>query len=193
MKKAMLDLDGVIVDFVKGVCRLYHVDNPYIKPGGPRGDGAWDLLELLKIAEPKSFWNFLGFDFWANLEKTPEADRIVQTVLRTVGNENVCFLTSPCSAMGCSDGKRAWVHKHYPQIPILLSVCSEENPQPPKEFLANGETILIDDCAWNVDTFSGAGGWTYLYPRPWNRRHAAEHAGLCYLERELHEFVVGLD
>lgn len=176
----MLDMDGVVADFVEASLSLHGVPYPY---DNLKGDEAWDLMKHIGMSH-EDFWRPLGYDFWSSIPKTPEADRIVDILVGFLGEEHVCFLTSPCNTDGCMDGKRAWAHKHYPNIPVLFSVRSGNSSPPPKQFCASSRSILVDDHTLNVNNFRQQGGKAFLVPRPWNKDWAQE----TNLVANLHEF-----
>ena len=160
MYRCFLDLDGVLADFVAGICRAHGRRSPYLQPGSPRGPHAWDLGGILRLT-PKEFYAPCDRRFWANLPLTPESGRI-ESLVRGRFGERVAILTSPVSQDGCGDGKRDWVRRHYPKLEkrLLIGSC--------KEFCAGPLAVLIDDNQGNVDTWRAAGGIAFLVPRPWN-------------------------
>lgn len=173
MCKAFVDLDGVIADFVGGALKLHGAENPYRKPGSPKGNATWDLVTKIGMS-PAEFWAPMGYDFWRNLPKTAEADDIMGFLLTRFDRNGICFLTSPCNTNGCMDAKRDWVFEHYPGVPILFSQSSRGG-YPPKWFLAGLDSILIDDHGDNIKLWTQSSGHGLLVPRPWNDRHAEEH------------------
>ena len=173
MKRVFLDMDGVVADWHSSACALHGLKNPAREPDGPRGDEAWDMCRHLKIDLHK-FYKLQDYDFWVGIKKTIEADFIIDACIAALGKSRLCFLSSPCFTIGCCEGKREWVNRHYPGIPLILSISAKLGESPPKDFLADNDSFLIDDCGDTVVKFSDAGGWTYLWPRPWNKRHMAE-------------------
>lgn len=152
-----LDLDGVLCDFVRSVCKFYSKTIPM-------RDVRWGLEEQLGFDDPTEFWSKLGFEFWRNLQWTLEGPKLLQAVETIFGADNVCILTSPCSTKGCADGKLAWIADNIPAYRRRYAIS------PAKQFLAGPGKLLIDDHANNVNAFAAAGGKTLLIPRPWNDR-----------------------
>lgn len=165
--KALLDLDGVLVDFVSGAQRLHG------QPVGPHLITDWDFYEGWGLT-PESFWAPMGEEFWAGLDWTAEGRSILAVVEAAVGRENVCLLTSPCDTPGCVEGKVRWIRRYLPEYRRRFLVG------PAKEYAAGPGRVLIDDSDANVIRFSAAGGNTVLVPRPWNsfKRSAASHIDL---------------
>lgn len=64
MTKIILDLDGVLVDFVKGASRALRKPVPDVFPG-------YDIAAAFGMP-PAQFWNSLiGSQFWKNLPWMP--------------------------------------------------------------------------------------------------------------------------
>lgn len=147
--KCLLDLDGVLADFVGGVYKLR---------GTPRKDPMnWDFIEAHE-------WEKMDEEFWASLDKTPEFDALLSTVEETFGPENICLLTSPVRTAGCLEGKMRWIREHLPAYSRRFLIG------PAKEFCAHPRSVLIDDSETNTRAFFKAGGNAVLVPREWNQR-----------------------
>jgi hypothetical protein len=156
--------DGVLSAFVPGALSFFH-SNADIN------DITWDFpRDILgfKDAGDMDFWNQLGYDFWANLDWTPEGQGLVKQVEELVGQENIGILTAPQDTTGCVDGKRAWIKKHLPKYTKQLVVT------PAKTLFAAPKKILVDDHDPNITKFTKTpqglptGGSGVLIPRPWN-------------------------
>jgi 5'(3')-deoxyribonucleotidase len=161
--QAFIDLDGVLADYYGGVCRAFGVAKPwpYLCPLG-----AWNFF----VHPPLSLTNEqvtpkMDRNFFANLDLLPDAYEIVQFMESQFEGE-VYFLTSHWNTTGCEEGKRQWVHKHFPHFDkrTLIGSC--------KEACARPTAYLWDDSPVNCDVFKEAGGLAILIPRPWNSRHA---------------------
>lgn len=184
--KILIDMDGVVADFVGGILNRLGKKSPYTD-ASKLGDKGWDIVKLLEI-EPSVFWDACDANFWLTLDKTPEADRIIEECYNH--SDELCFLTSPCRTPGCMDAKVAWADWHFPGIPILLS-RAVKGGLPPKSFVASPLNYLIDDNSDNVDSFVNSGGQAFLLPRPWNRCHESQtdivgqlaHSLSCALKR----------
>ena len=152
-KVILLDMDGVLVDFVGGAYKHHRRPMPDAVP--------WKIWETMGIDE-KEFWEPLGYDFWAGLDWTPDGKELVHNLQAMVGVHRIALLTSPCLTPGCAEGKLAWIKRHLPQFErqYLLG--------PAKQFAAGPGKILVDDHYPNVEKFREAGGQAVLVPRPWN-------------------------
>jgi 5'(3')-deoxyribonucleotidase len=174
--RIMLDMDGILADFVEGACVAHRAANPY-----EAGATGWNIVDLLNKT-PDAFWAGMGYGFWANLRKTPEADSIVREAERAVGRSNIGILSTPCLTPGCIDGKLDWLKEHYPEF--ARSYCFTAR----KEFAASKSAVLIDDADHNADAFTAAGGHAVLYPRPWNTNRGKPYP-LSYFRTALRQAV----
>ncbi len=178
----LLDMDGVVADFLGGMCRLHGRPWPF-DHHPERGNHMWDTPRLWGLT-PGEFWAPVAADaytFWSGLDKTAEADETVSLVVGAFGVAHVAFCSQPQPQRGCLDGKYAWTQRHYPEIPLIITT-KDHRGRPPKHWLAKEDTLLIDDNAQNVGEFQAAGGLAFLFPRPWNSAYRDEPEGLVLLE-----------
>lgn len=162
--KCFLDLDGVIVDFIGGVCKAHNVPNPWLKK---EYKGLWGAEEMFGIDKSK-FWGIMDEDFWANLEWTKEGKDILALVEDCFGKENVIILTTPCDTEGGVNGKVKWIKKNLPDYSKQFLIGFK------KHFCANKNVVLVDDCDKNIIDFRREGGFGVLVPRPWNTLYKLE-------------------
>jgi hypothetical protein len=180
--RLLLDMDGVIADFVKGALSVHRGKFDESNYAQLRGTNAWDIARWY-MGPTSEFWGAFGYQFWKTLPKTPEADEIVDLCYQYVGEDRVAVLTSPVNTLGCLDGKRDWLAKHFPDLPMLLSVRSKHGKAtPPKEFCATPNSILVDDYDENIRKWIDAGGLGFLYPRRWNSLFEYERRGVAELQ-----------
>lgn len=156
MKPALLlDLDGVLVNFVRGA-HLAHGREPVARV-------EWNFFEPWGMT-PVEFWAPMGFDFWLNLTWTDEGRELLRGLEGLIPSDRIALLTSPCDTRGGVEGKVEWVRRHMPDYRRRLLVG------PPKYLMAGPGKVLVDDHEPNVDGFLGEGGRAVLVPRSWNRR-----------------------
>jgi 5'(3')-deoxyribonucleotidase len=158
----LLDMDGVLSDFVGAMSKAHNKPNPFLDG---KNAGKYDLAKIWGIPE-KEFWKPTNFvNFWADMKKTREADELVIFIERKFGKDNVAILTAPSEHPASIVGKMEWINRNYPQFDdrIIIAKC--------KDFLAHYDNVLIDDKDSNVDDFKAAGGRAVLMPRYWNSRH----------------------
>lgn len=174
--KVFLDMDGVLADFVGGASEAHNRLSPYLND---QGIGVWDMEKLWGITSAEFWKPTNNFDFWFNLEKTLEADAIVQLAIDAVGVKNVAILTSPSLDPCCVPAKRAWVEKCYPQLAKTMIFSWG------KGMIGGPQRILIDDRDRNIDDWEEAGGYGILVPRPWNVAHEESDIALLTIQAEL--------
>jgi 5'(3')-deoxyribonucleotidase len=153
-------MDGVLDDFVGAACRA-HNRTCYDKP---EHYGIFDMEKCWGIT-PKQFWEpteINAYKFWRNLEKTPEADRIVELVTEKFGVENVAILTAAAMHPMCAAAKRDWIREYYPQFEKRMIFAQA------KGFVGGPKKVLIDDRDRNIEDWEKAGGVGILVPRLWN-------------------------
>lgn len=170
-KRCFLDMDGVLVDFIKGICEAHERDNPY---SDAKNAGSYWLHKIWGISNTKFWEPAQDADFWADLDKTPECDEIISRVEMVFG-ENVCLLTAPSLAPGCMEGKREWITRNIPRYRDQFLIGSA------KEFCGFPGSYLVDDMEKNIVKFQEAGGNGILFPRPWNRLHEHSDEPLRFL------------
>lgn len=173
IKKIFLDLDDVL-----NYCTcaaLKYVGCPGVEPTdvqlfNPKWGfnivTAANWFHPLKTFNRYTFWNAVKRDFWADMEKTPWCDTLLDTCAKMVGRDNVRILTCPIDDPDCAAGKVEWIHRNMPKWMHRQYIIT-----PCKEDCANDHSLLIDDSDKNVDDFRTAGGHAILFPRPWNRLH----------------------
>jgi 5'(3')-deoxyribonucleotidase len=178
--KCLLDMDGVLVNFVQGISDALGRENPYLKRPLGAAAGEWDMPKLWGIPEAAFWVPCMDPEFWANLNWMPDGRRILELVEWTFGKENVCLLTSPGSAFDpACIGKVAWIKQHMPDYMHRVLFGSA------KHFCAHAGSVLIDDRDKNIADFCKAGGRALLVPRPWNMGHSLGHSAVDQLDHLL--------
>ncbi len=158
-----IDLDGVLVDFVRGVIRKF---NSPLRVE----EVQWHLEPQFGFADPAEFWAALGANFWATLSCTPESYVLLAQLEQLVGHGRIALLSSPGTgnhAYIAREGKARWVENHLPPCYSRSLVLAGA-----KHNLAGPHKVLIDDHDENIDAWSKAGGVAVPVPRPWNRWHS---------------------
>lgn len=163
-KRVLIDLDGVVADFVGAAMKLH--GKPWPFDDEFCGPDAWEFFKRWGMTE-EEFYRGMDSEFWASIPLYENAKELVSTASSIVGPENVCFVSNPMDGHGAILGKKCWVREHFPQIPLILSVPAEDG-SPPKHFLASPDSILIDDCERNCKAFRRNGGEAWVFPQPWN-------------------------
>lgn len=159
-KRVMLDLDGVLVNFHKGVCDQFGEEWSY-KPEFSIMD-FWELFGVTRedVMSQCTAW------FWENLEWMHDGKDILSSVLACFKLDQIYILTNP--VIGGTDtatGKMDWILREIPEFyNRTILTCA------PKGLLASGpDVLLIDDFDHNIEDFQRSGGQTIQVPRPWNQ------------------------
>jgi len=153
----LLDLDGVIINWLDGVCKWF--DIPY----EPEAVTSWDIMPKLTETTKTEFWNKLNTpDFWEHLlDFYPDSINFIKELQK---QHTVILCSSP--AYGCAGYRQNWIQKNLPDF----FYAGDYILTPNKWVCANKNTILIDDSDNNCDKFNELGnGTSILYPQPWNR------------------------
>lgn len=156
--KLLLDMDGVVVDFVTGYFSMIGKKYDRWKPG------VWDIQEATGHEMDE---NLLTTEFWANLPWMQDGPIILKTLEREFGSENICILSS-CHVRRVGDacaGKIKWILKH------MNSYHERYLFGPNKSFCSHRDSVLVDDRDENVNKFRAEGGRAILIPRIWNSAH----------------------
>jgi 5'(3')-deoxyribonucleotidase len=157
--KCLVDMDGVLVDFVNPVCKTHNVPNPF---NNPKNWGNFNVETMLDMSV-EDFWRPLDYDWWMSLPLFPEAEIILSICCTFFGEENVSLLSNPSHSPDCIKAKMNYIQQKLPAFKkrFLLG--------PAKEFCAGSNNLLVDDSDRNIEKFVGAGGIGFTYPRPWNK------------------------
>lgn len=160
-----LDMDGVLVDFVGGVERLFGK-----KCGKWRGKGCLhevldvpleSLISKIKTAEGS---------FWLNLEPLPVGRRIINCLNKR--NLTPVILSSPTNFPESIRYKIRWLKCHYPNL--KKHIWTDH-----KSYVSGAGRILIDDMDHNCISWESAGGISICVPQPWNKEMCSPVRKLC--------------
>jgi len=171
IKKLILDLDGVMVDFVTAAMHktgvIGYQNSEYPVRAGWNIVKARNILakktSYLRPMSDKQFWqHFDLIDFWANLDYWPGALSFWNKLRWGFGVDNIFVCTSGLTPEAAA-GKSIWVKNMLPGFnPKHLFIGTS------KHLLAGPDRILVDDRDKNCLDFYEAGGMGVLVPRPWN-------------------------
>lgn len=156
MKKTfLLDMDGVIVNFVKGIIKVHNLN---IKE---EDWTSWDHHKVLGIPDSKLWELTNDGKFWEELEEYSWSRKLYDLL---ISNGDVIFCTSPSLDHTCASQKIKWLRDHGYMSPFK----NDYMIGPHKELLAKSGAILIDDSDSNVKKFRENGGTAVLFPQYWN-------------------------
>jgi len=187
MKKIriLLDMDGVLVDFVGGVCKLFEISRDDLNKHWTLGE--WNIVPPLGRAigmrdafNTTMFWNEIndgGEKFWLELEEMPWIDDLIKMVEDITDDWHI--VTSP-SYLPCSySGKIKWLKNWFGDKFNRFAIT------PHKEIFAQENVILIDDRWKNIREFRESGGIGILFPSQGNLLHSRSEFPLNYLLNNL--------
>lgn len=172
MQFCFLDMDGLLVDFVQGMCEIHNRPSPYLdKSNWGKFDDIADLMGMSRT----EFWAIAEEEFWANLPWTVEGKDIYALAAGLFPLEQLTILSSPSWNLGSLPGKIRWLREHIPDLSRRFIFA------PNKYYIAGPGKLLIDDNDINCEMWEKAGGTAFLYPRPWNSRSHEADSGLALL------------
>lgn len=167
--KLFLDMDGVLVDFV----------NPALQALGRTEKDTdiahWDMAQQLSISN-NEFWKAQDQlpNFWLDL-KPYEGAKDFYRQLTAMTDVYIC--TSPSLHDNCASHKLRWLDEHLGRDARMSAIVTAH-----KSLNACLGRILIDDSVKHIETWEKEGGWTFLFPRPWNtKRHQAQTVAEAYV------------
>lgn len=183
IRRIILDMDGVLTDFVSAACKAWGVTVDQITPHWRIGDG-WDMAEPIEKALDitiKDFWAPIDnrAEFWEQIKETPWHDDIRQIVHQVCDHKNVRIVTTPSSCATSYIGKTKWLKNQYGEGFDRFAIY------PYKEEFAQNGVVLIDDNEKNCAKFVEAGGFAVLFPAYYNRLYEYRFDPVQYVYNEL--------
>lgn len=188
----VLDVDGVLSDFLGSALKLMNAEHPDIVPwtkeNWPKGETG---IESFYDLTPKEFWGRIADeeDFWYNLPKLPHADALVKYCKEQ--SERMVVMTSPAMHSSCYSQKYRWIKKNLKIAHKNIIIGGA------KELLARPDRLLIDDSVKKYGRFVEAGGKAILFPseQNWNWKISMNGDPLAYVKDcfKLHGDLRGLD
>lgn len=160
-KRILIDLDGVLADFVNGICKLHDKANPYALMSN---HGNYGLEHLIGMTD-EEMWKPVDQYFWEDLEVMKRGYSLLCD-LNHCQDVGICTSPGRTGAPAAVAGKRAWIKKHLGEHFLDRTIFVKD-----KEWVAGPGAILIDDTNHQVDNFIYRGGSAVLFPQPWNRYH----------------------
>lgn len=157
--KVYLDMDGVLVDFRRGVCEVFGLS------GNPEKWCFWEdwpnvTSEMVNAICTQEFWRTLNF--------THDGQVILYGWVGLMQKfDDITLLTMPMPNPGSWSGKYLWVEENMP-AKFMNNIIMLQGS---KAQLAGPDILLIDDKDENVEKFRAAGGQAILVPRSWNKNH----------------------
>ena len=178
IKTIFLDMDGVITDFIGGVCRVFNKPYPY--PEVTKDYTFWDAWPDVSFKDVDAVCTQ---EFWHNLEWERDGQDIFKAVLDKIRLEDIYFVTQPMPNIESPTGKWMWVRDNFPGFLTHVIIT-----QAPKGLLAQSSALLIDDKDENVIEFRKAGGNAILVPRPYNKLRKYSDVSSQIVRKELEQY-----
>lgn len=160
-KTILLDVDGVLCNFIDGIIKSKGLDITHDQWHN------WNHHIHLGMTD-EEFWEITRVpDWWLNLQPYPWASDLIGLF-----NDffDVVYCTSPSLDSSCPSQKVEWLRRHG----FMSETRNDYIIAPKKELLARPDAILIDDSFNNCDRFRMAGGTAIVFPQPWNSVQATD-------------------
>lgn len=173
----LLDLDGVLVDFVRGSCDLLNISYDELLKRWPAGD--WNYYKNFAVTTDQFYETINGAseDFWANLPEYPDARELYEFCSSLAPTY---FCTAGVHSPASHSGKVRWLQKWMNDPDFDNFVLTRH-----KYLCARPDALLIDDADYQVDNFNRDGGKGVLIPRHWNTAYKWESQSLSVVKGEV--------
>ena len=157
------DQDGVLADFVSAAlvaCGRHNVmkDTDVLNE-------AMDKQLGMTLSE---FWQCqdADLDFWENIKPYPGAVTFYHELCK-LGDVRIC--TSPSLHENCASHKLQWIDRYLGREARIKTIIAKD-----KHLLACMGRILIDDNEGKIAAWDAEAGWSFLFPRPWNKKRGMD-------------------
>lgn len=172
-KNLLLDIDGVMANFIEGVSRHFKVDLSKLD--------SWHVNKHVGLTL-NEFWRSIHCNqyFW---EMLPDYDWTFElfAICKGMFRDNMYFCSSPSMSEHAYSGKYLWINDRFPTMNNKLILTNN------KHLLANKNTILIDDSDKNCKQFYQSGGQYILFPQPWNNNRGLVPDRIDYVKDKLNQ------
>ena len=169
-----VDIDGVLANFHKGVCKLHNKDYKEIMQFAEKGNYYW-MPKAFNMSNTQ-FWKAIdnaGTEFWSELEDYSWFDELIDVV-----GDDFFISTSPGLCPHAPSGKAEWLREKFGKSFNRFFIGSH------KYLLADWSSVLIDDSDKKCKKF-GEIGTAILFPQPWNANHDLVSDRIGYVKQEL--------
>lgn len=176
MFKILLDIDGVLNNFIRGACKIFNRDYDSLISSWPLG--IWNMEVALNIpaSEFYSTIDHAGIDFWANL---PEFSHTRSMIKFCQDLAPTYLVTTPTLDPSCHHGKMIWIQN------VFGRNFKDYVLTPRKELCAAPYHVLVDDNEENIKKFIINGGIGLLYPTVGNCRYEERFNPFEIIKRDL--------
>lgn len=174
--KVYLDMDGVLVDFRRGICEAFSRDDP---------SDNWMFWENWEGITSEIVSQVCNREFWEHLHWTEDGQILLYGWVGIMYKfPDITLLTTPMPNPDSWTGKYLWIKNNMPMKfmdNVIMLNCS-------KSLLAGPDTLLIDDRDENIQEFIAAGGQGILVPRLWNELRGWTDKSLQIVKNSLENF-----
>lgn len=138
-----LDMDGVIADFFTEYAKL-------------AGITSGNYRDIPPAKTDPTLNKMIGTDFFARLPKCPNADALVDMIIKTFGHYHICSSPLRGDFENSEKQKKVWLSKNLQHAPTDVIIT----PNKAKWAKQSDGTpnILIDDRGSNISSWEAAGG-----------------------------------
>lgn len=144
IRKIAIDLDGVVVDFLRGAYSAGIFDPE---------TGRMDEAKLMEADER----------FWADLPAIVEGLWLYSRLYAFSRKKDLTiYILSHAINEASKAGKREWIQKNLKTNPMEIVFVAKRKD---KNDFADSQTLLIDDYQKNCDEFEAAGGHSVCFHR----------------------------
>lgn len=148
-----MDCDGVIANFVQ-----HFINHAKLNITHDEWTSYCSYLDFMSEAEFREKLNIPNF--WSTMPLYPWGRELLAVVQEVAGEWGIC--TKPAGVDFFYKDRWDWLQRHFQLHP------ANYYPVFHKHWLANPNTLLIDDDMQNIELFRKEGGLTLLFPSPWN-------------------------
>ena len=128
-----VDMDGVIANFIGGMCSLYNIDETEFRQKR-KEIGKWDGINAInKINKSDMSYDDLMNDicktpdFWFDLEPLESGKELINNLIRNNHDIGVLTTVPEIGSKKARIEKRIWLAKHYPKIGRIEFAGGENN------------------------------------------------------------------
>lgn len=170
-----IDMDGVLFDWVGGVCKLFGTSMETLVSTGQWKAGEYETRTALNCTESEIWERIdkIGMRFWSDLAPYDwhhELLKLCRSYAPTI------ILSSPSRAPSSLHGKICCLQRHFGGHAFRDFLIG-----PKKEFCARPGAVLIDDYDVNCEKFIKHGGNAIVFPRHWNSAHELAGNPMAYV------------
>ena len=177
-KTVLLDMDGVIANFVQGQIDSQGLDITHNEWA------SWDFYQTLGLTDDQMWAPTFVDGWWSNLKVYDWAKDLVKFLRQT---HKIVYCTSPSVDHKCPGEKILWLRQNG----FMSWTRNDYQIGPNKELNAKSGVILIDDSDANGIEYTAQGGNFILFPQPWNANgYISEHSmlsSMAYVKEQFNE------